>query len=274
MASACTSVLAHIESYNLNLIKHHSSCLAGVSGLSLLSALNFHASDFISLSYGERKRRVKVWGCRFHLVNVFWTAAGTDPGVLLPSWDVCQHQQLQSGGDGGRHSRLWCGAATLGQEPGGVCAHQSSGKEQALWTLSAFLLLWMKHFTYFRNTNAHLLLLVFFGSPSPSATSCITQSRLPEFCCPHCFFLEMLIQRDSVISWWSPSSSCYSSLSLLCGHIAASAKWSNITSTSAPMHPPLSPRPLHLSLPAFPLSTNTSGARSCAFLCACMHLIV
>lgn len=141
MASASTSVLAHIQFYILNLLKHHISCLAGVSGRFLLSSLNSYASDFITPFYGQIKRRLKVWDCRFHLVTVFWTPAGTDPWVLLPSGDVCQRQQLQSGGDGGRHSRLWRGAATLGQEPGGVCAHQSSGKEQALLTLSVLVVM-------------------------------------------------------------------------------------------------------------------------------------
>lgn len=168
MASACTSVLAHIEWFNFNLIKHHSSCLAGVSGLSLLSALNFHASDFISVSYAEIKWRVKVWGCRFHLVTVFWAAAGTDPRVLLPSWDVCQRQQLQSGGDGGRHSRLWRGAATLGQEPGGVCAHQSSGKEQALLTLPFFCCYgWSILYIFKTQTLICCCCWVFFWFPLP-----------------------------------------------------------------------------------------------------------
>lgn len=246
--------------------------------------------------------------CRFHLVTVFWTPAGTDPRVLLPSRDVCQHQQLQSGGDGGRHSRLWRGAATLGQEPGGVCAHQSTGKKQALFFISVFCCygyVMHKAFVRFQNCEVtwllsqflsemnEMMVLIFKSNPilpttdifskqersfvfiflffsaclSPSATSCIIQSSLPEFCCPQCFFLEMLIQRDSVISWSSPSSSCYLSLLLLCGRIAASAKWSNITSPSAPSNAPPLPHtpstpPLHLSLPAFPPSTKTSGARS------------
>ncbi|CAG14172.1 unnamed protein product, partial [Tetraodon nigroviridis] len=52
-----------------------------------------------------------------------------DPRVLLPPRDVCQCQQLQPGSDGGWHSGLRCGAAPLGQEPRGVCAHKSPGEK-------------------------------------------------------------------------------------------------------------------------------------------------
>lgn len=55
--------------------------------------------------------------------------AGADSRVLLSPRDVCQCQQLQPGRDGGWHSGVWRGAAPLGQEPRGVCAHKSPGEK-------------------------------------------------------------------------------------------------------------------------------------------------
>lgn len=96
---------------------------------------------------------------------------------------------------------------------------------------------------------------------------CVTQNKCRiagDFCPQYC--LEMLIQRDSVISWSSNSSSCYLRLPLLrhAPTLILLCQQSN----------PTSPRPsvpilLTISLSVLTLSTNASGACSCVWLRLC-----